>query len=194
MARHDSEATEMAPDAGPPLSSVIGWPMAEQQGHLSASRLDRRGDRQLREVHIVSVAAVSGLTAGNPAFERHQALRAKRTVLRSGLITLTEGLAAQIPDRAGTSAVLPRFLIFASVVGGLRYRQRLTFAFGYRIEYGIPNAFQPRGPDGPEVGRAFISSKRPLIVPERSVQSEGAMLRLGLSISWPTFIARGARY
>lgn len=180
--RHESEATEMAPDQGPPVDARYCWPMAEQQGHLSRlAGLTEGATGKLREINIVTVAAVSELTAGNPAFERHQALRAKRTVLRQRAIALTEGRAAEIPDRSGTSAVLPRFAdIRIAVSADFDVGSGLTFAFGYRIDYGIPNAFRPQGPDGPKYGRVFRNMERPLLVLERSLQSEGEILRLWL--------------
>lgn len=178
--RHDNEATEVALDQGPPIDPRYCWPMAEQQGHLSRlAGLTEGATGKLREINIVTVAEVSELTAGNPAFERHQALRAKRTVLRQRAITLTEGGAAEIPDRAGTSAVLPRFAdIRIAVSVDFDVGSGLTFAFGYRIDYGIPDAFRPRGPDGPTYGRVFRNIERPLLVLERSLQSEGEILRL----------------
>jgi hypothetical protein len=180
--RHDSEATEMAPTDGTPVDARYCWPMGEQQGHLSRlAGLTEGATGKLREVNITTVVAVSELTAGNSAFERHQALRAKRTVLRQRAITLIEGRAAEIPDRAGTSAVLPRFAdIRIAVSADFDVGSGLTFAFGYRIDYGVPNAFRPRGPEGPKYGRAFRNIERPLLVLEQSLQSEGEILRLWL--------------
>ena len=180
--RHENEAAEMALDPRPPVDSRYCWPMAEEQGHLSRlAGLTEGATGKLREVNIVTVAAVSELTAGNAAFERHQALRAKRTVLRQRAITLTEGRAAEIPDRSGTSAVLPRFAdVRVAVSADFDVGSGLTFAFGYRIDYGIPSAFRPRGTDGPKYGRNFMHVERPLLVLERSLQSEGEILRLWL--------------
>lgn len=180
--RHDDEAAEMAPPQGDLPDQRYCWPTAEQNGHLSRiAGLTEGAAGKLREVAVVDVAAVSALRGGHVVFESHQALRAKRTVLSARAVSLTQQDAAHIPDRAGTSAVLPRFAdIRVAVSADFDLGSGLTFAVGYRIEYGIPNAFQPRGPQGPRYGRTFRLFERPLLVLERSLAAEGQIFRLWL--------------
>jgi DNA replication ATP-dependent helicase Dna2 len=180
--RHDDENSETAPARGAAPDGRYCWPMAEREGHLSrVAGLTEGASGKLREFNIGNVAAVSVLPAGSPAFERHQALRAKRTVLRERAVVLNEQRPAAIADRAGTSAILPRFAdIRVAVSIDFDIGSGLTFAVGYRIDYGVPNAFQPRGNDGPRYGRVFHTIERPLLVLERSLQAEGEIVRLWL--------------
>lgn len=181
--RHDDENAEVANDRGAAPEPRYCWPAAEAEGHLSrVAGLTEGACGKLREVDIGNVAAVSFLAAGSLVFERHQALRAKRTVLRERAVVLTEQRPAVIADRAGTSAVLPRFAdIRVAVSTDFDIGSGLTFAFGYRIDYGVPNASRPRGADGPRYGRTFGVIERPLLVLENSLQSEGEILRLWLN-------------
>ena len=180
--RHEDEAAETGAPRGAAPDGRYCWPMAEQLGHLSRlAGLTEGASGKLREVNIVDIAAVSVLPAGSTAFERHQTLRAKRTVLRDRALVLREQRPAAIPDRAGTSAILPRFAdIRAAVSTDFDVGSGLTFALGYRIEYGIPNSFRPRGAEGPRYGRDFRTIERPLLVLQRSLEAEGAILRLWL--------------
>ena len=136
---------------------------------------------KLREARVLDIAAVAALPAGSPAFEIHQMLRAKRTVLSARAATLHDQMEANIPDRAGTSAVLPRFAdIRVCVSADFDVGSGLTFALGYRINYGVPNQVRPHGMDGPQYGRAFATIERPILVLERTLRDEGATLRLWL--------------
>ena len=180
--RHDNEAAEGRPDDGRPPDERYCWPMAEQTQHLSrVAGLTEGACGKLREANVPNIGAVAALSAGNPAFELHQMLRAKRTVLSARAITLHDQAEANIPDRAGTSAVLPRFAdIRVCVSADFDVGSGLTFALGYRINYGIPNELRPRGLDGPRYRRAFATIERPILVLERTLQDEGATLQLWL--------------
>ncbi|HEY7270774.1 MAG TPA: AAA domain-containing protein, partial [Dehalococcoidia bacterium] len=176
--RHDSEAAE---DGGSDdvIDQRYCWPMAEATQHLSrVAGLTEGACGKLREVAVVDVAAVSALSAGSVAFEQHQTLRAKRTVLRARALTLRNSTPAEIPDRAGTSAVLPRFAdIRVSLSADFDVGSGITFALGYRIDYGVPNASRPNGTAGPRFRREFGHIERPMLVLERALHSEGAILR-----------------
>lgn len=180
--RHDDEAAEGRPPQGPPPDARYCWPMAEQSQHLSrVAGLTQGACGKLREASVPDVSAVSALPAGSPAFEQHHMLRAKRTVLRERAITLRDATPAAIPERAGTSAVLPRFAdIRVSLSADFDIGSGLTFALGYRIDYGVPNASRPRGFGGPRYGRAFDIIERPLLVLERALETEGETLRTWL--------------
>ncbi len=180
--RHENEASEAQAAGGPAVDARYCWPMAEASQHLSrVAGLTEGACGKLREAHVADIAAVSALPAGSPAFEQHQMLRAKRTVLRARAVTLRDDTPAAIPDRAGTSAVLPRFAdIRVSLSADFDVGSGLSFALGYRIDYGVPNAAQPRGAAGPRFARAFGHIERPMLVLERALQSEGAILRTWL--------------
>ncbi len=180
--RHDDEAAEGRAVEGPALDERYCWPMAEQTQHLSrVAGLTEGACGKLREAAILDINAVSALTAGSSAFEQHQTLRAKRTVLSARAVTLRDATPAAIPDRAGSSAVLPRFAdIRVSMSADFDVGSGLTFALGYRINYGVPNAAQPRGAAGPRYGRDFRTIERPLLVLERELDAEGETLRIWL--------------
>lgn len=87
------------------------WPVAERDGHTSRiARLTEGASGKLREGGVVDVAGVAGLSPGHRLFETHQTLRSKRTVLVARGQSLANGTPAAIPDRAGTSAVMARFV------------------------------------------------------------------------------------
>lgn len=181
--RHDDEAAEQAPAQGEAPDERYCWPMAEAQGHLSRiAGLSEGASGKLREVQVTDVVAVSALTEGNVAFESHQVLRAKRTVLRQRAQTLRDVSPAAIANRAGTSAILPRFAdIRIAVSVDFDIGSGITFAFGSHIDYGVP--IGPGAPDGtgPRYRREFRHVERPLLVPKRSLVSEGENLRLWLN-------------
>jgi DNA replication ATP-dependent helicase Dna2 len=185
--RDEDEAAEGRPPQGPSPDERYCWPMAERTQHLSrVAGLTEGACGKLREALVPDVAAVSALPAGSPAFEQHQMLRAKRTVISARAITLHNETPAAIPNRAGTSAVLPRFAdIRVSVLADFDVGSGLTFALGYRIDYGVPNASRPRGPGGPRYGRAFSTIERPMLVLERALEAEGETLR-----TWLEYLVR----
>ena len=181
-ARHDNEAAERAPANGPQPDERYCWPMAERTQHLSrVAGLTEGACGKLRKACIPDIGAVSALPAGSPVYESHQMLRAKRTVLSARATTLHDQTEVNIPHRAGTSAVLPRFAdIRVSVSADFDIGSGLTFALGYRLNYGVPNELQPRGIGGPRYRRRFATIERPMLVLERTLQSEGTTLQLWL--------------
>jgi len=125
---------------------------------LSALLGPREGGVRPLEGGITNVQSLSAASAGNIVFESHQTLRAKRTVLVARGLTLVNALPAAIPDRAGTSAVLPSFSdIRVNISADFDVGSGLTFAFGYNISYGVPNA--PRTANA-GYGRAFTNRDR----------------------------------
>ena len=180
--RHDEEVGNgrQAQDRDPDVRYC--WPMAEQTEHLSrVAGLTEGACGKLREADVPNVGAIAELPGGSAAFERHQTLRAKRTVLSARAVTLRDDIPASIPHRAGTSAVLPRFAdIRVSVSADFDVGSGLTFAFGYRMDYGVPNQPWRDGPNGRRYGRAFNTIERPILVLERALRAEGQTLRLWL--------------
>jgi DNA replication ATP-dependent helicase Dna2 len=158
------------------------WTMARAIGHPSRiAGLTEGAAGKLLERGVADIAGVAGILPGNPVFETHQTLRAKRTVLVARGLSLTEDRPADIPDRAGTSAVLPRFSdISVYVSADFDVATGLTFAFGSNITYGVPNAAR-NAAAGRGYGRAFNDRRRPMLVLERSADEEGRILREWLS-------------
>ncbi|QPC42723.1 ATP-binding protein [Kaustia mangrovi] len=151
------------------------WPSAEREAHLSRVAGVTRGARgKLVEHNVTNVPHLAALPAGSPAYETHQALKAKRTVFKSRAERLSVGGEAEIPDRSGTSGTLPRFAdIRIAMSADFDIGSGLTFAFGYRISYGVPTGRRPNGQGWSRERRDPLS--RELLVMERSVEAEGAI-------------------
>lgn len=166
----------------PSVDERYCWPTAELTGHLSRiAGLTVGACSSLRLSSITNIEEIAGLTAGSPVFEAHQMLRAKRTVLRARAEALRSPAPANIPDRAGTSAVLPRFAdIRVAVSADFDVGSGLTFALGYRIQFGIPDASYPQGIEGPRYRRRHREIERPMLVTERSLRSEAQTTRTWL--------------
>ncbi|MFC6048951.1 DEAD/DEAH box helicase, partial [Methylobacterium hispanicum] len=83
---------------------------------------------------IRDIAAFAALPPDDPAYEEHQALKAGRAVLRHRAEALAQGRTIGVPDKAGTSAVLPKWAD-ARVAFSVDYdvASGLTFAFGYKL-------------------------------------------------------------
>jgi hypothetical protein len=116
------------------------------------------------------------LSPGSTVFETHQALRASRTVLHRRVAVLEAAAAAEIPDRAGTSAVLPKWTdIRVAISADYDIGSGLTFAFGYHIVYFV----QERQPDGTlkTNPRSFVrpfSSRRNRSRPRQTFSATGS--------------------
>ena len=110
-------------------------------------------------------------------FEQHQALRASRTVLRQRAVSLRDASPAEIPDKAGTAALLPRHSdIQVAVSADYDIGSGLTFAFGYEIFY-----FDEARDDSGQPKSVAKRIKRPMLVEQRKVEEEGNIFcqRLG---------------
>ena len=102
-------------------------------------------------------------------FEQHQALRASRTVLRQRAVSLRDASPAEIPDKAGTAALLPRHSdIQVAVSADYDIGSGLTFAFGYEIFY-----FDEVRDDSGQPKSIAKRIKRPMLVEQRKVEEEG---------------------
>ena len=148
------------------------WPSAEREEHLSRVAGVSRGARgKLVENQIRNVPDLARLSTGNRVYETHQALKAKRTVLKGRAERLADGGDVQIPDRSGTSGTLPRFSdIRVAMSADFDIGSGLTFAFGYRISYRVPIS---QSQDNP--GRKYRMHNRELLVMEKSISAEGAI-------------------
>ena len=176
--RHGDEVSAGAHHREEPKDERYCWPTAERLGHLSRiAGLTEGACGKLREAGVPDVGSVSELAENSTKFDHHQALRAKRALIAARARTLRDRTAATVPKQTGTSAVLPRFAdIRISVSADFDVGSGITFAFGYRIDYGVPNASRPRGRDGPRFGRRFRTVRREMLVKKRSTGAEGVVL------------------
>lgn len=85
-------------------------PSAEREGHLSRVAYVGRGAKvALRQSGIENLVQLAGLAPTDDAFDRHQDLRATRTVIADRVKVLTGGQAAAPATDSGSSAVMPKF-------------------------------------------------------------------------------------
>ncbi len=173
--RYDEQEAEEVVDG---TDQDYCWLTAENSGHLSRiPGLSEGACGKLRIRGINEVAAVSVLAPENSVFEEHQALRASRTVLRDRAEVLSDNLPSRIPNRAGTSAILPRFAdIRVAISADFDVGSGLTFAFGYAMTYGVPTSSN----EG-RTTRQFQRRVRPLLVEEKSLNTEGEIFHTWLS-------------
>ena len=157
------------------------WPSAAREEHLSRVAGVTSGARgKLVEHQIRNVPELARLPVGSPAYETHQALKAKRTVFKSRAERLADDGDVQIPDRSGTSSTLPRFAdIRVAMSADFDIGSGLTFAFGYRISYSVPIS-QRQNKRGWE-RRRHKPLTRELLVMEKSIDDEGMIYAQFLS-------------
>jgi DNA replication ATP-dependent helicase Dna2 len=89
---------------------------------------------------------------------------------------MNDNAPADIPNRAGTSAVLPSFAdIKVFLSADFDVATGLTFALAALVDYGVPNA--PRDPARQNAyGRERENRRRPLLVEQRSIEEEARAL------------------
>src|SRR5204863_5361315 len=95
----------------------------------------------LAQAGISQVAALATLQHTNPVFDRHQVLRATRTVVAGRAASLQTGQVA-IPPQAGTSASMPRWAdlhVYLSV--DFDIGSAITVAFGLKALWLEPRPF-----------------------------------------------------
>ena len=118
-------------------------PTAQGQDHVSRVAFISQGARlSLAQAGISQVAALAGLQHTSPVFDRHQILRATRTVVAGRATSLQTGQVA-IPPQSGTSASMPRWAdlhVYLSV--DFDIGSAITVAFGLRAFWREPRGFQ----------------------------------------------------
>jgi DNA replication ATP-dependent helicase Dna2 len=134
-------ATSTDPHAAPHPDHCL--PTAEAQDHVSRVAFISQGARlSLAETGISQAAALATLQHTDPIFDRHQVLRATRTVVAGRAASLQSGQVA-IPPQVGTSASMPRWAdlhVYLSV--DFDIGSAITVAFGLRAFWNEPRAFQ----------------------------------------------------
>lgn len=134
-------ATSTDPHAAPHPDHCL--PTAQGQDHVSRVAFISQGARlSLAQAGISQVATLATLQHTNPVFDRHQVLRATRTVVAGRAASLQSGQVA-IPPQAGTSASMPRWAdlhVYLSV--DFDIGSAITVAFGLRAFWHEPRAFQ----------------------------------------------------
>jgi hypothetical protein len=149
------------------------WPRAESEHHLSRiPGLTEAAASKLRENRIADITGLATTGAGSCIFESHQTLKAKRTVLLERAVAMRDATVAHVPDRAGTSAVLPRYPdIRVAVSADFDVGSGFTFVFGYRIEFFVPTAV-----DNKETEWTIRSKPRELVVQNPDMKTEANIL------------------
>lgn len=118
-------------------------PSAVAQDHVSRVAFISQGARlSLAQAGILRVAALAGLQHTNPVFDKHQTLKATRTVVAGRAESLQTGQVT-IPTQSGTSACMPRWAdlhVYLSV--DFDIGSAISVAFGLKAFWFEPRAFQ----------------------------------------------------
>lgn len=155
------------------------WRAGEATGHLSrVVGLTRGACGKLRDVLVHNIAALAALAPANRAFDTHQKLRAGRTLFQARSEVLLHRRDAGIPERAGTSAVLPaRSDIKVALSIDFDVGSGVTFAIGYSLMMFVP---QERVHEAGQRAwfRSQIVRERPrvMLVEQKSLEAEGTVV------------------
>jgi DNA replication ATP-dependent helicase Dna2 len=116
-------------NATPDLGQCI--PTAAASGHLSQIAFITRGaSTVLRDAGVASVGQVAAMGPADETFDRHHGLRAQRVVI-TGRARALATRSAGIPDRAGTSATLPKWAdLRIYLTADFDATSAITLAFG----------------------------------------------------------------
>lgn len=172
----DEQDEQVPPEAD---RSPYCWSTGELDGHLSRIvGLTRGACGKLRDRLVRNIAELATLSPASAVFEEHQKLRAGRTLFRTRSEVLNEHRQAEIPDRAGTSAVLPkRSDIKVALSVDFDVGSGITFAIGYRILKDVPiERVQEDARDAWFRKRTERSQHRVMLVEERSLEAEGRVI------------------
>ena len=148
------------------------YPTAQERQHLSRVAFISRGARgSLERNAIRTVDDLAGTQPDNPAFDEHHTLRATRTVVAARAQSLATSQAG-IPDRSGTSAVMPKWAdLSLNVIGEFDVGSGITVCLGLQgIRYAADHDRQP--------GHERIELLRPQTFPviDRSLEVEAREL------------------
>ncbi|KNY20362.1 hypothetical protein AKJ13_23015 [Methylobacterium sp. ARG-1] len=128
---------------------------------------------KLRDADVADIRRLAELRPTNRVFERHQRLQAGRSLFKARSDVLVAGAAASIPDRAGTSAVLPRRCDVAVALSvDYDVGSGLTFAIGYKLVLAMPTERRtPTTGDWYPTRREY-GQHRVMLVESKSVDEE----------------------
>ncbi|WP_286296915.1 hypothetical protein [Aminobacter sp. SS-2016] len=130
-------------------------PEAVRVDHLSRiAGLTEGACGKLAERDVTTIGALSAVNPGSTIFDRHQNLKATRHIVHARASSLRDRTPARLPDRTGTSAIMPRFSdIRIALSADYDVSSGLTFAMGARVE-----AFVPDGKQRDEAGRPMFTA------------------------------------
>ena len=153
------------------------WPSAEASGHLSRiAGLTEGACGKLAQHGVADIAGLANLRPASRIFEAHHALRATRHIVHARAESLARSGPARVPDRSGTSAVLPRFSdIQVALSVDFDIGSGLTFAIGYHVSAGVPKGLNQDPSRRAKYEREPVRRERVMLVLEKSVESEGAV-------------------
>lgn len=129
-------------------------PTAEREKHLSRiAGLSEGASGKLTSVNVKKIDDLANLSPGSRVFETHQNLRATRHIVQARASTLQNRGEARLPDRTGTSAIMPRFSdLRVALSADFDVSTGITFALGCQIEAFIPKSVR-RDPKTGEIVR-----------------------------------------
>ena len=155
------------------------WRDGEAIGHLSrVVGLTRGACGKLREHLVNNITELAALSPGNVAFDTHQKLRAGRTLFRARSEVLLQQGDARIPERVGTSAVLPaRSDIKVALSIDFDVGSGLSFAIGYTLLMYVPHEREQEPGQRAWFRTQIVRERaRVMLVEQRSLDAEGTVV------------------
>lgn len=151
------------------------WPTAETSGHLSRIvGLTEGACGKLAQFDIRRIRDLTQVSPGHEVFESHQALKASRHLVHARAEALMATRPAGLPDRSGTSAVMPRYSdVRVALSVDFDVGSGLAFALGYEMVASIPTALKPSPDDRPRYERRAERRRRVMLVRAKRLETEG---------------------
>jgi hypothetical protein len=118
-------------------------PLAEETGHLSrVAYVSRGASDALKDSGVKNVSELAQRSTDDEAFDEHHTLKATRTVVsgRASALTADE---SKIPEKAGTSAVMPRWThlrVYLTV--DFDVGSAITLSFGLKAFWINPDDYE----------------------------------------------------
>ncbi|SIT58684.1 putative Superfamily I DNA and RNA helicases and helicase subunits-like protein [Mesorhizobium prunaredense] len=117
-------------------------PTAEQEDHLSRlAGLSEGASGKLVSVNVRTIDDLAKLSPNSKVFETHQNLKASRHIVQARASTLKRRGEARLPERTGTSAMMPRFSdVRVALSADFDVSTGISFALGCQVEAYIPTS------------------------------------------------------
>lgn len=159
------------------------WPTAERDEHLSRlAGLTEGACGKLEMEGVKGIPDLSKVSAANKVFDTHQALRASRHIVHARANALQSGLPANLPERSGSSAVMPAFSdIRVAISVDYDVGSGFAFALGYHLEALVPTGVLRDAAENPITGSGgkprmtyrMERRARQMLVHQKSLDGEG---------------------
>ncbi|TGV15203.1 helicase [Mesorhizobium sp. M8A.F.Ca.ET.173.01.1.1] len=159
-------------------------PTAEREQHLSRiAGLTEGAGGKLSSVNVKKIDDLANLSPASRVFETHQNLRAARHIVQARASILQSRGEARLPDRTGTSAIMPRFSdVRVALSADFDVSTGISFALGCQIEAYIPTSVRHDAKTGEVMrtawGKVLVDGQferwdQARLVSDKTVRAEG---------------------